>query len=345
MMMDPRDVPPRCEVEAADDPNDLIVGTIRPPAWLGRIPTLVRRAIGRISTLAWPFIGLAGVDAAVRLYDRLGPALDGISAIGLLSLLMAVVEGAATVLLSAALLVGGRRSGGAASWLVQGALGLVGAEMVRLFGEGVLDVIVGPRTLDENLTEPFLRSSAIWGLAILLELFGLARIAFGLGDLARARRRLGLCLFAGLVSVVALATVAAGLSMEGFLIQPGERTPLLLNVAIVTGGLLRLGLWVSIAAIASRREGRSWSTILVGSLAVVLASAVGSVGWLIFLWLWPGWTQDPLSWLNGLGLISSTAAAVGAVALCVGFALVLHGAGADDGTSQAAPDGLRRDPV
>jgi hypothetical protein len=133
--------------------------------------------------------------------------------------------------------------------------------------------------------------------------------------------------------------------MEGFLIQPGERTPLLLNVAIVTGGLLRLGIWVSIAAIASRREGRSWSTILVGSLAVVLASAVGSVGWLIFLWLWPGWTQDPLSWLNGLGLISSTAAAVGAVALCVGFALVLHGAGADDGTSQAAPDGLRRDPV
>ncbi len=215
--------------------------------------------------------------------------------------------------------------------------------MVRLFGEGVLDVIIGPRTLDENLSDPFVRSSALWGVAILLELFGLTRIAFGLGDLARARRRLGLRLFAGLVSAVALAIVVSGLSVEGFLIVPGERTLVLLNVAIIISGLLRLGLWVSIAAIASRREGRSWSTVLVGALAFVLASVVGSIGWLIFLWLWPGWIQDPLSWLNGLGLISSSATAVGVVALWVAFALGFERVTDDDENAEVPPAGLEAD--
>ncbi len=120
--MDPRGEP-RERTEVSDDPNDLIVGTIRPPAWLGRIPTLFGQVIRRIPSLAWPFVGLAIADVLARLYDRLGPALDGISAIGLLSLLLDVVEGAATVLLPAALLVGGRRAGRAAPWLLLGRAG------------------------------------------------------------------------------------------------------------------------------------------------------------------------------------------------------------------------------
>jgi hypothetical protein len=337
--MDPRDEP-RDGVDTTDDPNDLIVGTIHPPVWLGRIPTLVRLAIGRIPTPAWPFVGLAIADILVRFYDRLRSTADGISAIGDVSLLAVVVGGAATVLLPAALLRGGRGSVSAVPRLVLGASALVGAEMVRLFGEGVLAVIIGPRSLDESFTDPFLRSSVIWGLATLLELFGLTSIAFGLCEVARATRRLGLRLFAGLASVVALAIVVAGLSIEGFLILPGQRTLVFFNVAIIISGLLRLGLWVSIAATASRREGRPWSMVLVGGLAFVLASAVGSIGWLIWLWLWPGWTQDPLSWLTGTGLISSTATAVGAVALCVGFALVVRGAGDDQETTEAPSDGL-----
>ena len=139
------------ETAPASDPRDLIVGTIRPPDWLGRIPTF-----------AWLFVALAAIGGAYRIWQVLRSGPDGISPTSLVFVLLSVVSGAATVLMPAAMLVGrrglGRRGlGRAASWLLQGGIALAAAELLRLFGRDVVNAIAS-----HDLQEP-LRTMRAFG--------------------------------------------------------------------------------------------------------------------------------------------------------------------------------------
>ena len=104
-------------VDDSDDPRNLIVGTMHPPAWLGRVPAP-----------AWVFVGLAALDVAFRTWDQ--TKSFEMSGTNIASLLESVVIGAAAMLLPAAMIVGRRGNGRAGSWLLQGGIALAAAELL-----------------------------------------------------------------------------------------------------------------------------------------------------------------------------------------------------------------------
>lgn len=305
------------ETAPASDPRDLIVGTIRPPDWLGRIPTF-----------AWLFVALAAIGGAYRIWQVLRSGPDGISPTSLVFVLLSVVSGAATVLMPAAMLVGrrglGRRGlGRAASWLLQGGIALAAAELLRLFGRDVVNAIAGPPSIDAEISSA-ISSHVVQSLAILvpvalLRMFGLAKIGLGLGAIAAPSRSVGRAVFAVLAGSLAVVLVGDGLTIQTFAAASATDTLLLAyNLLVLVTALVVLGLWAWVASIAARRDGRPWRSIVVGAVAVVLGNALGAAGLLVALvQAGAGDAPTTLTWTT---LVAAAVGAFGAAVLVVGFA-------------------------
>ena len=312
----------------ASDPKDLIVGTIRPPSWLERIPAP-----------AWLFVGLAVFDAAYRIWQ--GPFLgrDDFSLSNAASFILSVVAGAATVLLPAAVLVGRRRNGLAESRLLQGAVALAAAELVGLVGRDVVDLVAGPSSLEletpAGMSDFVARVAVIQIPVLLLRIFGLARIGLGLRAISAPSRppaRIVLVIVAGSFAATLLGL---GWSIQTFQAQAAAY-PLLLtyNLLVVALGLVVFGLWAWIASVAARRESPAWRWMVLGSLAIVLALGLAHLGSILaFI---QGGTENAQTILTWFGLAASAVDTLGAVFLVVGFARGLETN--RPGESEAPPD-------
>jgi hypothetical protein len=300
------------ETGPASDPRDLIVGTIRPPDWLGRIPTL-----------AWLFVALAAIGVAYRIWQVFRSGPDGISPTSLVFVLLSVVSGAATVLMPAAMLVGRRGLGRAGSWLLQGGIALAAAELLRLFGRDVVNAIAGPLSIDAEISSA-ISSHVVQSLAILvpvalLWMFGLAKIGLGLGAIAAPSRSVGRAVFAVLAGSLAVVLVGDGLTIQTFAAASATDTLLLAyNLLVLVTVLVVLGLWAWVASIAARRDGRPWRSIVVGAVAIVLANGLGAAGLLVAL-VQAGADNAPtiMTWTT---LAAAAVGAFGATVLVVGFA-------------------------
>lgn len=315
------------ETEPVFDPSDLIVGTIRPPDWLGPIPTL-----------AWLFVALAAAGVAYLIWQAFRSGPDGISPTSLVFVLLSVVSCAATVLLPAAMLVGHRGLGRAGSWLLQGGIALAAAELLRLFGRDVVNAIAGPPSIDADISSA-ISSHVVQSLAILvpvalLRMFGLAKIGLGLGAIAAPSRSLGRVAFAVLAVLLAVVLVGDVLEIQVFKAESATDTLLLMyNVLVVVTVLVVLGLWAWVASIAARRDGAPWRPIVVGAVAVVLGNGLGAAGSLVAL-LQAG-TDNAPTILTRTVLAAATVGAVGAAVLLVGFARGFEPIDNEDGSEPA----------
>src|SRR3954471_18653512 len=142
------------------DPSDLIVGTMRPPAWIGRVPQFV-----------WLFGALAVVDVIVRLtfFGGYGP----MSVIDAASVALTLVQPVVVVVLPAAVLLGRHPSPGGRA-LLFGALLLMLAEYVFL-GAQVLDRALGA----DNAGAGIDAFAVVRFVAAILALAGVAFLATG----------------------------------------------------------------------------------------------------------------------------------------------------------------------
>ncbi|MGH2465515.1 MAG: hypothetical protein ACRDGI_08645, partial [Candidatus Limnocylindrales bacterium] len=112
---------PRAILPDDADAADLIVGTPRLPGWVGRVPRV-----------AWLFLVLALLDGTSRIIH--GLQFPDLPLTTMAAVLLGTVTGVGLVLLPAALLLGGRASGRSHAGLLQGAIALAAAELVRQFG-------------------------------------------------------------------------------------------------------------------------------------------------------------------------------------------------------------------
>ena len=296
----------------SDGSGDLIVGTIRPPGWIARIPTL-----------AWFFVGLAALDAGYRIWRQLPIGLDDSSPSNLLFLASSIVAGAATALLPAAVLVGRRSAGRAESWLFQGAIALAIAELLGLFGREVVQAVAGQPSLgvDEpaGLSDYLVRELVVRIPWLVLQAFGLAKIGLGLGAIPAVSRSLGRIVFAALAGSLAVAVVGIVLTIEVFRAQSPDDTLLLAYDLLIVGlGVAVLALWAWVTSIAARRVGRPWGWILLGALMIVLGRAVADLGLLLaFSQAASGDNANTI--ITSFGLVSAGLSALGAVLLVFGF--------------------------
>src|SRR3954447_3379605 len=142
------------------DPSDLIVGTMRPPQWIGRVPPLV-----------WLFAALAVLDVLVRLtfFGESGPlTVDSVRRI-----VVSLAEPAIMVAVPAAVVLG-RHSAPSGRALFLGAVLLALAE----------GIYVGAQALDRVfVTDP---SFGVDGSVEIVDRFAVVRVVAGILALAGA---------------------------------------------------------------------------------------------------------------------------------------------------------------
>jgi hypothetical protein len=321
---------PERETEPVSDQTDLIVGSIRLPSWLGRIPRL-----------AWLFIALAALDGAYRIWD--GPwTASGISPTDLASLVLSVVSGAAFVLLPAAILLGGRRIGPAGSWLVQGGIALAAAELVGLIGGRVLDTVAGPDLSGGGLfgaSGSLVRSMAVEITVVVLRILGLTRLGLGLRAIAAPARPTGRIQFAAPAAALAVLLFGDLLTIQVAQAAPAtaaDAIQLAYNLLIVVAAAVVLVLWMWVASLASRHEGRPWRSIMIGAVAIALAQVVSAVGLVVAIQRAD--TADAQTILTWFGLASGAIGALGTVLLVAGLAQGFEPSEAGDGSETAPGD-------
>jgi hypothetical protein len=313
------------DADELGDSSDLIVGTIRPPGWLARIPAL-----------AWLFVGLAAADVAYRLWNAFRLGLEGMSPTGLTYLLVSVVTGAATVLLPAAVVVGCRGLDRGGRWLLQGAVALAAAELFRLVAQDVLAWLAGPAADNSGAgsfaTDYVVRLLVVQVPFLVLRMFGLAKIGLGLGSIAEPMRPLGRIVWGLIVATLATILVTSGVTLQLVWAGAVTDTPLFAyDLFVLAAGLIVAGLWGWVASIAARRGGRPWPTVLAAALAILLGSGIQALGGLLALER--GGTDDALTILTWSGLVAVALGAVGTVLLVAAFATGFEpgdAAGSDD---------------
>lgn len=328
------DARPREQLEPVADPSELIVGTIGAPPWLETI-----------STRAWLFIVLAALDVAYRVLREAPWSAVDVPPTAVAGLALSVVGGAATVLLPVAILVGRLSFDRAGSWLLQGAVALAAAELLRLAGRGVLDFIVGPASFDSSVfgaEDLLVRSVVITVPAMVLEIFGIARIGLGLRMIAVPTRMFSRIQFAAPAAALAVLLLADLLTIQVTQAQPGslaDALALAYNLLILVAGAVVFVLWAWIATLAYRHDARPWRWIMVGAGAIAIGTVIRAVGWIAGVqWVGPDDAQSILTWF---GLAATAAEALGAVLLVVGLARGFEPIDAADGagTETAEPVG------
>jgi hypothetical protein len=320
------------EIEPVSDPGDLIVGTIRAPSWMGRIPTVV-----------WVFIALAVLDGAYRIWHDAPWSPGVLSLTHLTSLVLSVVGGVAFVSLPAAILLGPRGGGRSGLWLFQGALALAGAEMLGLVGRDVFAVFAHP-DLDISAAAPdsLIRSMAVEITVVLLRIFGLSRIGFGLRAIAGPGRPFGRILYAAPAAALSVLLFADLLTIQVSQAAPAtgrDAVVLGYNLLILVAGAVALVLWAWIASLAYRQDGQTWRLIMVGAGAIALASVIIAAGWIVaFVRADTDGAQTILTWF---GLAAGAVQTLGAVSLVLGLARgfeSIHAVGRSEAPSDHAPD-------
>ena len=326
------------EIEPDPETGDLIVGTLRPPAWLGRIPAL-----------AWLFIGLAAVDGVYRIWRAAPWSLDWVSPTNVAGLVFSIVNGAAVVLLPAAIVLGRSGRGRAGSWLLQGALALAAAELVGLLGQRVLQAVFGPPSLEPGLfgvVDFWVRSMAVEVPALLLQVFGLAKIGLGLRIIAAPTRPFGRILFAVPAAALAVLLLADLMTIQVSQAAPATGPEAILfgyNLLIVVAEAVVLVLWAWIASLAYRQDGRAWRWITIGAVAIALGSVVRAIGWIDAIQRTG--TDDAQMILTWFGLAASAVGAVGVVFVVLGFAAGFEPRDVGDGSETAPGEATDVDPV
>jgi hypothetical protein len=327
--LDPADTSPR-EIEPVSDPGDLIVGTIRLPSWMRRIPTVV-----------WVFVALAVLDGAYRIWHDAPWSPGMLSLTHLTSLVLSVIGGAAFVLLPAAILFGTRGGGRTGSWLFQGAFALAGAEVLGLVGREILDVFAHP-DLDISAAAPdsLLRSMVVEITVALLRIFGLSRIGFGLRAIAGPGRPFGRILYAAPAAALSVLLFADLLTIQVSQAAPATgRDAIVLgyNLLILVAGAVVLVLWAWIASLAYRQDGQTWRLITVGAGAIALESVIIAIGWIVaFVRADTDGAQTILTWF---GLAANAVGTIGAVLLVLGFARGFESSSVKEGSEAPSGDG------
>lgn len=328
----PGDAPPpgtdAAEAEHQDvEPEDLIVGTIHAPAWLGRMPLA-----------AWLFVALAVADVAYRTRG-LWLNADSSQTLPSFSVLVGAIPGwtigAATVLLPAAMLMSRGRLGRAQTWLIQGAVALAAAEVVDQFGGPAIDAIAGWLWPSQNLVLGplpgdfyfggtdipifWIRSLIVWAIASLVTVAGLANIGLGLKEAQEPEQRLGRRRFAVLACVVAAVTVGGVIVLPWSTNGPAETFFSTRNALSIVVGVVTVSLWAWIASVAACRHGRSWGWIVAGGLAAVAGWCLGSLAWPVVFLLSGGDSIGGQEALFRLYNAANLLDAIGLVLLLVAF--------------------------
>ncbi len=303
------------------DPANLIVGTLRVPVWVGRVPRAT-----------WIFLALAALDAASRITRGLQVADLPPTTIAIE--LLGIVSGVALVLLPAAVLRGGRAPGRLDPALLQGAIALAAAELVGQLGPGVARAAIGLQNDDPNSN--ILQSLAIQVPFLLLTGFGLLRLGLALVPPGGPRRPFRRAILTFGATTVALTLVANRGVFDGIGAGSGSELLVPYNLLITAANIAIIGLWTWLASIAVRRDDRPWQLIAMGSLAIVLADAIRPLGYLIGSAQAFAYDVDTI--LTLVALAAGAVLAVGSVALAAGFASGLEPM--TEATSESLAGGL-----
>lgn len=322
---------------AAADPSDLIVGTIEPPAWLGRIPAL-----------AWLFVGLAVFDAGYRVWIELDRGA-GTSPTNVVYLALSVVRGAAIVLLPAAMLIGRKGLGRGESWMFQGAVALVVAELIDLVGRRVIDAVVGPQILDTGGDDTFVVNFVLESLVVavpvaILTFFGLAKVGLGLDAIRGPDRPIGRIVVGVLAASLAVILVGDVVTIQNLRADSTQASVLVAyNLLVVVIGLLVAALWAWVATIAARRAGPPWPWLWIGAVAPVLQAAIGTAGLLLALQVVA--TGNALTVVEWFGIAAIAVSAFGAILLLAGFGRGFEPEDEVDDEDDALPDAVDGDTI
>ncbi len=296
---------------AAPDPSDLIVGTIEAPAWLDRIPAL-----------AWLFVGLAVFDAGYRIWIELDRGA-GTSPTNVVYLALSVIRGAAIVLLPAAMLVGRKGRGRGETWMLQGAVALVVAELIDLTGRYVVDAVVGPQIVDTGGADTAAANLVLESLVVavpvaIVTFFGLAKVGLGLDAVSGPDRPIGRIVVGVLGASLAVILVGDAVTVQNLTADATEASVLVAyNLLVVGIGLVVAALWAWVATVAARRSGPPWPWLRIGAVAPVLQTAIGTAGLLVALQVVA--TGNALTVVTWFGIAAIAVGAVGAILLLVGF--------------------------
>jgi hypothetical protein len=292
------------------DPSDLIVGTMRLPTWIGRVPRAV-----------WLFGALAVLDAVVRLtlFGPFGPMSVGDVA----SIALTLVQPVVVVALPAAVVLG-RHPGSAGRALLFGSLLLMFAEIVSLAAQALDRALVVAEPAGGLDTFAVVRF-----VAAILALAGVAFLASGvrlsvLGNPTSTVRRVSFLLVAStvvaaLVNLVVLATYVSREAPD--LVVVVGPFGLVGNVV----GILTEVVWGLLAACAliawSTVRGRGLGLVATGTAVVVVSTIFGTLLSLTVFTDFAATTQAVQDLYFALFRVSTAVRALGLVLVLVGMAV------------------------
>jgi hypothetical protein len=256
------------------DRSDLIVGTMRPPAWVTRIPPL-----------AWPFLVLAVVGGWLRVLGPGSPFLLDSQTTMLPVGVAGLVIGIASLLLPVAVLVGPTR-GESRRALLFGAVALALGEVLSLLGAvGALFVPAGGLLEPDAMTVAGGLLRALFSIAapagVLAGLRWSGEAIRGSGWTGAARTLLGLGMAAAIVQLLAFVMSWAG--------TPFDTVLLVAFGTVAVAGAVGVLIWTVVAATALttvatapdradwRRLARATVLVAVGQLAGIAVGAIAVV--------------------------------------------------------------------
>ena len=276
----------------------------RGAGWLDRIPAL-----------AWLFVGLAVFDAGYRIWIELDRGA-GTSPTNVVYLALSVIRGAAIVLLPAAMLVGRKGRGRGETWMLQGAVALVVAELIDLTGRYVVDAVVGPQIVDTGGADTAAANLVLESLVVavpvaIVTFFGLAKVGLGLDAVSGPDRPIGRIVVGVLGASLAVILVGDAVTVQNLTADATEASVLVAyNLLVVGIGLVVAALWAWVATVAARRSGPPWPWLRIGAVAPVLQTAIGTAGLLVALQVVA--TGNALTVVTWFGIAAIAVGAVGA---------------------------------
>lgn len=285
------------------DRSDLIVGTMRPPAWVSRVPLL-----------AWLLLAAATVDVWLRLAGPTAPLVLGSQTDALPLTLAATVLAVSALLVPVAVLLG-PATGEVRRVLLFGALALALGEVLQVVDQvgPIFGALPGP----DDATQPDALTTAGAVIRALLVVAAPGGILAGLRwarepiDAGRPSPAARLILLAGLlaaaVQIVILVTQViptfAGLGVPALLLF------VVPAVASVAGGLLWIGIAATAVGVADAvGDRRDWRRLARGT-GILAAGQVAAVGVVALASLFTPGVESQSLWTLLYGVILAVEAA------------------------------------
>jgi hypothetical protein len=323
----------------APDLSDLVVGTMRPPAWVGRVPRV-----------AWLFVALAIADVAFRV-TSLGFNANG-DAVSVGLGVVALGQPAAVVLLPAAVALRRARDRGsrAARLLFLGTVLLAIAELIRV-GADAAAPLISPVERDASFdpTAKLAIDGAVALASHLVALGGIALVAFGVRASTAARTRssrhvlpiaiLGIVTLTAFSDLSTLAAYAASATSDlDVFLSPTAlfATGVAIAERFGWGIVAALAVFARSRARASRSGARGWAPMAVGTILIAISTTWAVAGTAVFVAAFgvpvgPG-DQQLRDVYFAIGHAVSAARLAGLVLVAVGLALGLEASTDGDST-------------